>query len=67
MHFYLALMMYLLKNLFIEAGCGSLFNIGLLQKFSVNEVQDKDPESISKYLSDVAMRIREKKSNKIQA
>jgi hypothetical protein len=56
-----------LKNLFIEAGCGSLFNIGLLQKYSVNEVKDKDPESISKYLSDVAMRIREKKWNKIQA
>jgi hypothetical protein len=29
-----------LKNLFIEADCGSLFSIGLLQKYSVNEVKD---------------------------
>ena len=41
-----------LKNLFIEAGCGSLLELGHLQEFSVNEVKDKDPDSILKYLAD---------------
>jgi hypothetical protein len=55
-----------LKDLFIEAGCGSLFNIGLLQQYSVNEVKDKDPESINKYLSDIALYIKKVKWNELQ-
>ncbi|NRF40713.1 hypothetical protein [Pedobacter foliorum] len=41
-----------LKDLFIKAGCGSLLDLAHLQEFSVNEVKDKDPESILKYLAD---------------
>jgi hypothetical protein len=38
--------------LFIKAGCGSLLELGHLQEFTVNEVKDKDPDSILKYLAD---------------
>jgi len=41
-----------LKDLFIKAGCGSLLELGHLQEFTVNEVKDKDPDSILKYLAD---------------
>lgn len=41
-----------LKDLFIKAGCGSLLELGHLQEYSVNEVKDKDPDSILKYLAD---------------
>jgi len=41
-----------LKALFMEAGCGSLLELGHLQEFSAKEIKDKDPESILKYLSD---------------
>ena len=43
-----------LSQMFKDADCGSLLNLGHLQKFSMNEVKDKDPESILKYLSDAA-------------
>ncbi|HKG08351.1 MAG TPA: hypothetical protein VKB19_17930 [Pedobacter sp.] len=41
-----------LSKLFKDAGCGSLLKLGHLQPFTVNEVADKDPESILKYLAD---------------
>ena len=41
-----------LKELFVQAGCGSLLELGHLQEYSVNEVKDKDPDSILKYLAD---------------
>jgi hypothetical protein len=41
-----------LGKLFRDAGCGSLLKLGHLQAFSVNDVADKDPESIVKYLAD---------------
>ena len=41
-----------MSKLFQEAGCGSLLKLGHLQEFSINEVKDKDPESITQYLTD---------------
>ena len=41
-----------LSQLFKDAGCGSLLKLNHLQAFTVNEVADKDPESILKYLAD---------------
>jgi hypothetical protein len=41
-----------MSRLFEEAGCGSLLKLGHLQEFSLNEVKDKDPESIEQYLID---------------
>ncbi|MCD0487176.1 hypothetical protein LPB86_02985 [Pedobacter sp. MC2016-14] len=43
-----------LSKLFRDAGCGSLLKLGHLQAFTVNEVADKDPESIIKYLADAS-------------
>lgn len=40
------------SQLFRDAGCGSLLKLGHLQEFSVNQVKDKDPESILEYLAD---------------
>jgi len=40
------------SQLFKDAGCGSLLKLGHLQEFSVNQVKDKDPESILEYLAD---------------
>lgn len=40
------------SQLFKDAGCGSLLKLGHLQEFSVNQVKDKDPESILQYLAD---------------
>lgn len=40
------------SKLFRDAGCGSLLKLGHLQEFSVNQVKDKDPESILEYLAD---------------
>lgn len=40
------------SKLFREAGCGSLLKLGHLQEFSLNQVKDKDPESILEYLAD---------------
>lgn len=40
------------SKLFRDAGCGSLLKLGHLQEFSINEVKDKDPESILEYLAD---------------
>lgn len=41
-----------ISNIFIKAGCESLLNLGHLKQFSANEIKDKDPGSIVKYLSD---------------
>ncbi|MEJ2880311.1 hypothetical protein [Pedobacter sp. GR22-6] len=41
-----------LSKLFKDAGCGSLLKLGHIQAFTLNEVKDKDPESILKYLAD---------------
>jgi hypothetical protein len=41
-----------MSKLFQEAGCDSLLKLGHLQEFSLNEVKDKDPESITQYLTD---------------
>ncbi|RZL13849.1 MAG: hypothetical protein EOO89_16910 [Pedobacter sp.] len=41
-----------LSKVFSDAGCASLLKLGHLQAFSVNEINDKDPESILKYLAD---------------
>ena len=41
-------------QLFREAGCGSLLKLGHLQEFSLNQVKDKDPESILAYLADAS-------------
>ncbi|WGQ11533.1 hypothetical protein QG516_07675 [Pedobacter gandavensis] len=43
-----------LSKLFIEAGCGSLLKLGNLQEFTINQVADKDPESILHYLANAA-------------
>lgn len=43
-----------LSQLFRDAGCGSLLKLGHVQAFTQNEVADKDPESILKYLADAA-------------
>jgi hypothetical protein len=40
-----------LSTLFRTAGCGSLLKLGHLQAFTENDVKDKDPESILKYLT----------------
>jgi len=40
-----------LSKLFKQAGCGSLLKLGHLQSFTEQEVKDKDPESILKYLA----------------
>lgn len=42
----------LLSTIFIEAGCGSLLKLRNLEQFTVKSLNDKDPESILKYLSD---------------
>lgn len=42
----------LLSKIFIEAGCGSLLKLRNLEEFTVKSLNDKDPESILKYLSD---------------
>jgi hypothetical protein len=44
-----------LSQIFKEAGCGSLLKIGHLTQYSQRKIQDKDPESIVKYLSDFAL------------
>lgn len=41
-----------LSQLFKDAGCGSLLKLSHLQAYTENEVADKDPESILKYLAD---------------
>ncbi len=41
-----------LSKLFRDAGCGSLLKLGHLQEFSVNQVKDKNPDSILGYLVD---------------
>lgn len=41
-----------LSQLFKDAGCGSLLKLRHLQEFTVNQVVDKDPESILHYLAD---------------
>ncbi|MGY4384171.1 hypothetical protein ACVWYN_001197 [Pedobacter sp. UYP24] len=41
-----------LSRLFQEAGCGSLLKLGHLKQFSQIEVNDKDSESIERYLAD---------------
>jgi hypothetical protein len=43
-----------MSRLFQEAGCGSLLKLGHLQEFSLNDVKDKDPESIEQYLTDAS-------------
>lgn len=40
------------SQLFKDAGCGSLLKLGHLQEFSVNQIKDKDPESILHYFAD---------------
>ncbi|WP_316821336.1 hypothetical protein [Pedobacter gandavensis] len=41
-----------LSQLFIDAGCESLLKLRHVQEFTVNQVADKDPESILQYLAD---------------
>ncbi|MEJ7560292.1 MAG: hypothetical protein WKF66_18430 [Pedobacter sp.] len=43
-----------MSELFQEAGCGSLLKLGHVQEFSLNNVKDKDPESIEQYLADAS-------------
>jgi len=43
-----------MSKLFNEAGCGSLLKLGHLQEFSLNDVKDKDSESIEQYLADAS-------------
>ena len=43
-----------MSKLFQEAGCGSLLKLGHVQEFSLKEMKDKDPESITQYLSDAS-------------
>lgn len=40
------------SQLFKDAGCGSLLKLGHLQEFSINQIKDKDPESILSYSAD---------------
>jgi hypothetical protein len=40
------------SKLFRDAGCGSLLKLGHLQEFTVNQIKDKDPDSILEYLAD---------------
>ncbi|WP_316842458.1 hypothetical protein [Pedobacter gandavensis] len=41
-----------LSKLFKDAGCGSLLKLGHIQEFTINQIADKDPESILHYLAD---------------
>lgn len=41
-----------LSKLFKDAGCASLLKLGHLQAYSQNEIADKDPESVLRYLAD---------------
>ncbi|MCX2450315.1 hypothetical protein OQX61_03435 [Pedobacter sp. PLR] len=41
-----------LSKLFKDAGCGSLLKLGHLKEFTINQVVDKDAESILQYLAD---------------
>lgn len=41
-----------LSQLFKDAGCGSLLKLRHIQEFTINQVADKDPESILHYLAD---------------
>ncbi|MBB2148893.1 hypothetical protein [Pedobacter gandavensis] len=41
-----------LSKLFNDAGCGSLLKLGHMKEFTVNQIADKDPESILQYLVD---------------
>ncbi|WP_316751422.1 hypothetical protein [Pedobacter gandavensis] len=41
-----------LSKLFKDAGCGSLLKLGHLKEFTINQIADKDAESILHYLED---------------
>jgi hypothetical protein len=49
-----------MSKLFQQAGCGSLLKLGHLQEFSLNNVKDKDAESIEQYLTDASFFRKEK-------
>lgn len=51
-----------LSKLFIEAGCGSLLKLGNLKEFTMNQVADKDSESILHYLANATYFRKQEKS-----